>query len=353
MTGKKTEKPSPKRLRDLRKKGQVPHSKEVVTAAVTIGFFALFFGSLSGIVDRLKAMILKPIPFLEGDFLIVSRQLLEVYVSEVESVVAPFLGVVLVIGVGAYFLQNGVVFSPEAAAPSLKKLSPSQNIKRIFSLQNLADVGKSIVKLLMLGLVLVSVLNEGIDALVWTPSCGRSCLSAVTSNLLLKIAIYVGLSYISVAIVDFAFQRWQFTKKNMMSKDEVKQEFKESEGNPLTKGRRKRFHTQLLAKNMIDPSRRATVLVTNPTHIAVAIYYDRQHTPLPIIEAIGTDHLAQRMIDAAVAAGVPVLRNIRLARALLEDGLVDEYIPSHLIEPLAEVLRALGTLAADAGSPLR
>ncbi|WP_429104423.1 EscU/YscU/HrcU family type III secretion system export apparatus switch protein [Bradyrhizobium sp. i1.12.3] len=348
VTSRKTEKPTPTRLRDLRKKGQVPHSKEVVSAAVTLGFFALFFASLPGLVDRLKATILLPVSFLEEDFPIVSRQLLEFYFGEIQSMVAPFLGVVLVIGVGAN-LQNGAIFSPEAVTLSLKRLNPGENVRRIVSLQNLVGLGKAIAKMLILGFVIMLVLREGVHALVWTPSCGISCLSAVTGNLLLGIASYVGASYLVVAIADFAFQRWQFTNKNLMSLDEVKREAKENEGDPLIKGRRRRLHSQLLAKDAIEQSRRATVLITNPTHIAVAIYYDRQRSPLPMIDAIGTDLLAQQMIDAAAAAGVPVMRNIPLARALLKDGLVDEYIPSHLIVPLATVLRALGKLAAETG----
>ncbi|MCK1326440.1 flagellar biosynthesis protein FlhB [Bradyrhizobium sp. GM5.1] len=150
-----------------------------------------------------------------------------------------------------------------------------------------------------------------------------------------------------MAIADFALQRWQFTNKTLMSLDEVKRDARENEGDPLIKGRRRRLHSQLLAKGAIEQSRRATVLITNPTHIAVAIYYDRRRTPLPMIDAVGTDLLAQHMIDAAAAAGVPVMRNIPLARALLEDGLVDEYVPSHLIVPLATVLRALGKLATE------
>ncbi|WP_347338657.1 EscU/YscU/HrcU family type III secretion system export apparatus switch protein [Bradyrhizobium frederickii] len=348
VTGRKTEKPTSTRLRDLRKKGQVPHSKEVVSAAVTLGFFALFFAYLHDLVERLKAAILLPVTFLDGDFLIVSRRLLEFYFGELQGMVAPFLGVVLVIGVGAN-LQNGAVFSPEAVTPSLKKLNPGENVRRIVSLQNLVDLGKAIVKVLILGLVIMLVLRQGVHALVWTPSCGISCLSAVTSNLLLEIANYVGASYLVVAIADFAFQRWQFTRKNLMSLDELKREVKENQGDPEFKNRRRSLHSQLLAKNAIEQSRRATVLITNPTHIAVAIYYDRQRTPLPMIDAIGTDLLAQQMIDAAAAAGVPVMRNIPLARALLKDGLVDEYIPSHLIVPLATVLRALGKVAAENG----
>lgn len=256
MNGGKTEKPTPKRLRDLRRKGQVARSNEVVSAALTIAFFALFFASLSGMIDRLEAIILLPIPLLEGDLLSVTQKLLQSYIAELQHMLAPFIGIVLVIGAGANVLQNGPMFAPKAAAPALTKLSPSENVKRMVSLGNFIELAKSIGKILVLGSVLLLVLRDGMHALVWTPSCGISCLRVVTGNLLLGIAIYAALSFLTVAIADLAFQRRQFTKKNMMSKDEVKREYKESNGDPLVMAKRKQLHMELLAKGMTNRSRR-------------------------------------------------------------------------------------------------
>ncbi|RWO99805.1 EscU/YscU/HrcU family type III secretion system export apparatus switch protein [Mesorhizobium sp.] len=256
MSAEKTEKPTPKRLRDLRRKGQVAQSSEVVSASLTIAFFALFYNSLSGMIDRLEAMILLPVPLLEGDLLSVTQKLMQSYVAELQRMLAPFIGIVLVIGVGANVLQNGPMFTPEAASPVLKKLSPSENVKRIVSLRNFIELGKSIGKILILVSVLLLVLREGMHALVWAPSCGISCLRTVTGNLLLGIAIYAGLSFLTVAIADLAFQRRQFTKKNMMSKDEAKREYKENNGDPLVMARRKQLHMELLAKGMTNRSRR-------------------------------------------------------------------------------------------------
>ncbi|WP_353642805.1 EscU/YscU/HrcU family type III secretion system export apparatus switch protein [Mesorhizobium sp. WSM2239] len=256
MSAEKTRKPTPKRLRDLRRQGQVPQSSEVVSAALTIAFFSLFYASLSGMIDRLEAMILLPVPLLEGDLLSVTQKLLQSYVAELQRMLAPFIGIVLVIGAGANIVQNGPMFTPEAASPALKKLSPSENVKRIVSLRNFVELGKSIGKILILVSVLLLALREGMHALVWTPSCGLSCLRAVTGNLLLVIAIYAGLSFLTVAIADLAFQRRHFTKKNMMSKDETKREYKENNGGPLVIARRKRLHMELLVKGMTSRSRR-------------------------------------------------------------------------------------------------
>ncbi|KWV58263.1 hypothetical protein AS156_36325 [Bradyrhizobium macuxiense] len=350
MPAGKSERPTRQRLRELRKKGQVAQSREVVSAVLTIGFFALFVTSLPRLVDRFEAALLLPIAHLKNEnFVVVALQLFGSYGREIQSLTMPFLGVVLIGGVGGHMLQTGVLFSPSAAAPSLMKLNPSENIGRIFSSQSLFELSRSVVKVLLLGLVLVFVVRAAVSSLVWIPSCGISCLALLTGNLLFYVAVWAGSIHLVVAIADFAFQRWQFEKRNMMSLEEVKREYKENEGDPLIKRRRKQLRSQLMAKNPIALARSATALISNPTHIAVALYYDGQQTPLPVIDAIGTDLLAQQMIAAATAAGVPVMRNVPLARALLEDGLVDEYIPSHLIEPIAEVLRALGDLATETG----
>jgi len=151
--------------------------------------------------------------------------------------------------------------------------------------------------------------------------------------------------FIIIAAVDYAFTKSQFIKQQKMSKDEVKREYKEGEGDPQIKGMRKQLHQELLAESAVDRSRKASVLVTNPTHVAVAVHYEREKTPLPVITAMGTDLLARRMMAAAEAAGVPVMRNVPLARGLLEQGSVDQYIPSELIEAFAEILRALQDMA--------
>jgi type III secretion protein U len=132
-----------------------------------------------------------------------------------------------------------------------------------------------------------------------------------------------------------------------MSKDEVKREYKEMEGNPEIKGKRRQFHQELMNQNTTQRVRKASVLVTNPTEIAVALYYDAEETPLPLVLAKGEGDLARRMIAIAKEEGIPIMQNIPLARGLYADAEVDQYIPSSLIEPVAEVLRWLKTLERD------
>lgn len=344
MSEEKTEQPTAKKLRDLRQKGQVAFSKEVPSAALTIAFFALFLSVMPDFIERAKAMILLA-PRLAGvDFAEAADQLFGTYVNEMIGLLAPFFLVVFVVSIGACTAQFGLLFSTESVQPSLEKLNPATYFKNTFSIKNLIEFIKSVVKVVVLSVVVFVVVRDGIQAMVTAVTCGVPCLEAVTGELLLDMALWTSGAFIVVAAADFGFQRMQFTKQNMMSKDEVKREYKESEGDPMIKGMRKQLHQQLMAEGKVEKARGATVLVTNPTHVAVAIDYEEGRTPLPVVTAVGTDKVAQRMMQAAEQAGVPIMRNVSLARALLEDGVVDHYVPSELIEPMAEVLRAIRDL---------
>ena len=344
MSDDKTEQPTPKKLRDLRQKGQVAFSKEVPSAALTLAFFALFLMLLPALIERSEALILLAPQQIHRDFAEAADRLFATYTNEMIHLLAPFFAVVFAVGIGACLLQFGVLFSLEAAQPSLNKLNPATYFKNTFSVKNLVEFLKSVVKIVVLAVVVFLVVRDGIEAMVTAVTCGVGCLRAVAGGLLLPLALWTTGPFIIVAAADLAFQKAQFTKQNMMSKDEVKRESKESEGDPMIKGMRKQLHQQLLAEGNVSKARGATVLVTNPTHVAVAIIYEEGRTRLPVVTAIGTDRIAERMMRAAEEAGVPVMRNVPLARSLLADGIIDHFIPSELIEPMAEVLRAIRDL---------
>jgi type III secretion protein U len=351
VSGDKTERPTPKRIKDARKKGQVASSKEVVSAVLMLGFFGLLIAMMPAMIDRFRAMVLMPVPLMAKDFSAAADELLQGYASAMAAILAPFLLLAVVGTIAACVLQFGLLLSGEAIKPSLKKFNPAEYIKKTFGLQNVVELAKSLIKITVFSIVILFVLRDGMQAIVRSPACGLGCMRELTGTLLTTMLLWIAGPLIVVAAADLGYQRWSFTNKNKMSKDEVKREYKETEGDPMIKGARKQLHQQLLMEGNVDRSRKATVLVTNPTHIAVAVYYKEEETPLPIITATGTDLVATRMMEAATAAGVPVMQNVPLAHALLEDGIVDEYIPSELIEPFAEVLRALRDLVDASSSP--
>lgn len=350
MSQEKTEEPTQKKLRDARKEGQVANSKEVTSAALMLTFFAIFMVTLPDTITRLQALIRLPARFLQEDVAEATDQLLAAMLAEGAAILAPYLAVAVLVSIAAGMGQFGLLLGLKAVMPSLKKLNPAEYFKKTFGMQNLMEFGKSVLKIILLSLLLFFVIRDGLHAMVLAPTCGIACLRAVTAELLTTIVYWCVGPFIIIAAADYAFTKSQFIKQQKMSKDEVKREYKESEGDPMIKGMRRQLHQEMLAEGAVDRSRKASVVVTNPTHVAVAVYYEREKTPLPVITAMGTDILAKRMMAAAEAAGVPVMRNVALARGLLEQGDVDQYIPSDLIEPFAEVLRALQDLAQQGGA---
>jgi type III secretion protein U len=347
VSGDKSEKPTQKKLRDARKKGQVPFSKEVVSTVLILSFFAVLIARMPAMFDQMRVLVLLPEPLLDADFGQASDQLIHALTRMGAQMLMPFLLVSVIATIAACVLQFGFVLSLESVKPSLKKLSPGEYVKKVFSLQSVIEFVKSNVKIIVLTLLIYLVIRGALRALVLAPTCGLGCMQQVLGDVLVNLLVWTAGPFIVVAAADFGFQRWNFTKKNMMSKDEVKREYKEAEGNPEIKGMRRQLHQQMLAEGSINRARSATVLVTNPTHVAIAVFYDKEKTPLPVITAMGTDAIARRMVAAATEAGVPVMQNVPLARALLETGALDQYIPSDLIEPFAEILRALQALAAE------
>jgi type III secretion protein U len=344
VSGDKTERPTAKRLRDARKKGEVASSKEVVSSALILAFLGMFAATMPSLIDRFSSMVLMPVPLLNDDFSTAASKLFQGYLTAAALMLAPFLAITIVVPIAGYVLQFGMLFSPEGIKPSAKKMNPASYVKKTFGMQNLIDFLKSIIKIAILSMIIWFVLRDGMQAIIQAPVCGLDCLSQVLGVLLMQLTTWVAGPLIIIAAADFGYQKWSFTNKHKMSKDEVKREFKESEGDPMIKGQRKQLHQQMIMEGQVDRSRKATVLVTNPTHVAIAVYYRQDETPLPIITAMGTDLVARRMIEAATQAGVPVMQNVPLAHALLENASLDEYIPSELIEPFAEVLRALRDL---------
>ncbi|WP_139057555.1 EscU/YscU/HrcU family type III secretion system export apparatus switch protein, partial [Candidatus Ichthyocystis hellenicum] len=162
---------------------------------------------------------------------------------------------------------------------------------------------------------------------------------AIFGELVKKFTIIIALVYFVISIFDLIFQKMNLQKQLMMSMDEIKREFKEMEGDPRIKSKRKQLHRELMSNKSIKRSKQSNVVVTNPSHLAVALYYKEEETPLPMVIAKGKDDLAYAMVDAAREVGVPIIQNIPLARALMERVPVDEYIAGDLIEPVAEVIR--------------
>ena len=211
-------------------------------------------------------------------------------------------------------------------------------------MKNLFELVKNLIKVTVLGGVVYMVLRDYLPMLFSMPESGIGAMWKVTGTAVNDLVLIAAGAFCIIAALDYLYQRYKYNQNHMMSKDEVKREYKESEGDPHIKSKRKQLHKEMLAQNSLDNVRKAKVLVTNPTHYAVALDYEKDRTPLPVVLAKGEGYLAQRMMEVAKQEGIPIMRNVPLARALYRDGTENAYIPQDLIGPVAEVLRWVQSL---------
>lgn len=349
MSDEKSEEPTGKKLRDARKKGQTAQSKDITSTASLAAMFVYFFVAWHSIQQQLVDLIGSPALFYNQPFGSAVSGVLGLCGQVLVAVCLPVVIIPVVVGVAANFLQVGPLLAFEQVKPDPSKLNPIEKLKQMFSMKNLVELGKSLLKVTVLTWVIWHVLSNSMEAFVRAPLLGMEGVMSVFKTVMVAMAQWVIAGYFVLAAVDWWFQRRQFRKQLMMSKDEVKREYKESEGDPHVKGQRKQLHKEMVMGDAPAKAKKATVLVTNPTHKAIALYYEPGETKLPVILAKGEGFVAQRMIEAAEEAGVPIMRNIPLARALFAEGKTDDYIPAEFIEPVAEVLRWVAQLKLERG----
>lgn len=338
-SGEKTEEPTDKKIRDARKKGQVAKSQDVSSTGLLIIMFTYIAITKGFYVEHIGNLILMPTYFYSVPFEEALPQVLTGCIIELIILVVPMLVLIAASGVFINFLQIGPLLSFEPLKPDFNKLNPVKGAKKIFSKKSLIEILKSIIKIAFLGYLIYRVIKGVIDSLLKVPFAEVGAVLSILNPIMKTFAINVCVAYAIIAVLDFFFQKSQHTKELRMTKDEVKREYKEMEGDPLIKGERKQLHQELAMSDTVQSTKSASALVTNPEHFAVAIFYNEDVVKLPVITAKGKDHIAQMMIKVAREAGIPILRNVNLARALYAQ--VDEYnyVPSDLIDPVAAVLK--------------
>lgn len=350
--GDKTEKPTSKRLADARKKGDVAKSRDVTaTATLFVWLIVLLFGAgfagtrLVALFDQGFVLIGTHQPFVHAaKSLGWSTFMALLFISSVALIPAALTGVL------SEFLQTGGVFSLEKVRPDLAKMNPVDGFKKMFSMDNVVELAKTIAKAALIVFVVWLVVRGSLaDILEKTGpllmpaagSDGRGAAAAVlgyTGGLVRSALLWTFAVFLLVAILDFAWQRHSYVKKMMMSLRDVRQEHKENEGDPLIKQNRRQMHEEWANQNAVGAARGASVLVVNPTHIAVALDYDPDDCPVPVMTAKGEGPLAQAMRAAAEEAGVPIVRHVPVARGLYEKAGVDEVIPRDMFDAIAQII---------------
>jgi type III secretion protein U len=347
----KTEQPTSKKLRDARKKGDVWHSKDLSATATIMLALVLFALAGMHLVERLGALLTRAAGanFKTLDDAAMLLQWTRGLLTEA----AWICGVIALLMAAAAALigsiQVGAVFSLQPVMPQLSRLNPVEGLKRLFSLRNLVELIKLVLISIVLAAVMFWIARATLPALVraqWMPVGGLLPLAATIINLM---AWTVTIAFIAVTVFDIWFQRMDYLKRNKMTKDEVRRESREMEGNPEVRGMRRRMHQEVGMGNMLENVRKANVVVVNPTHIAVALYYEAGVTDLPLVVAKGEGFIAQAIRDIAEEEGIPIMRNVKLARGLNEAVQLNAYIPDEFLEPVAEVLRWVRDFHGRAG----
>lgn len=335
-SGEKTEEPTHKRLQEARRKGQVAQSRELTAGAVFIVIFSVIsFGAASWFSHLLIYMRTAFAQANRGPGAAVG---LVQGLSALQDAILKPLVAAMVAAIAIGFLQTGGVFSWEALKIDPQRLMP--NFKKFVSANAAVEMLKGFVKVVVAGAIAWSAVEPLLGSMIQLAAAPPRSLLIVLGYAVQRLGMRMAIVVAVIGFADFLWQRHHTRKELMMTRDEVKREYKESEGDPHHKAERNRLHRELLEQRMLTAVRKADFVVVNPDHIAVAVRYDREGDEAPQVIAKGERLLAQKIKEIAREAGVPIFRDVSLARALrdVEEG--DE-IPEALYEAVAEILRVV------------
>lgn len=341
--GEKTEEPTAKKLEDARKKGQVMRSTEVVTAATLLVFFLMLKVFVGFIGNRFIGSFHKTLGSI-GDYTsepfnvnmartIIRSSLWDIVVAAFPIMIAGF-----VVTIVSILFQVKWKVTTEPLKPKFDKFNPISGMKRLFSKDKIMELLKSTAKVIILADVVYSYLKDQWPMIFKMYSYTLPQAIAVIGDTVISVGIRISVFFAVIAVFDLFYQKWKFHQDMMMSKQEVKDEYKNSEGDPKVKSQQRQRMQQASQRRMMQDLPNADVVITNPTHLAVAIRYDKEAHEAPVVVAKGADYLAQKIKDVARANAVEIVENKPLARMLYHNVEIGAEIPPELYQMVAEVL---------------
>jgi flagellar biosynthetic protein FlhB len=348
--GDRTEQATPKRREESRRKGQVAVSTEVSPVLVLLTALTLAHYGAPVALDRCRLVLGRLLAAAGpaaahddavGPFLVNAGM-------EMGRLLLPFWLATAVVGFTAMVAQVGWSLNPELGLPDLGRLSPANGLKRIFSTQGAMNLAKAVVKILVVLLVAYRDGRAAAHAAVATPDMPLVALLGFTGATLGRLLLHMALALGALGALDVLWQRWRHEQSLKMSRHEVKEETKEAEGDPQIKMRFKRAHREVAKRRMLAEVKRADVVLTNPTHYAVALRYRAEEMVAPRVVAKGAGELAAKIKDEARRAGVPIVERRALARALFRSVALGAEIPPALYRAVAEILAYIYSLRAPA-----
>ena len=337
----KTEQATPKRKQEARKKGQVAQSKEIssVMILMTATAFFYFAGSwmfwnlsefITGVYQNINILRFTDVSEASAFSVDILYKLL--------SVLLPLLIPIAIAGFVANIFQVGFQFNTEAIAPKLSKFNPISGMKRLISLKSLVELGKSIIKILFIGCIVYIIVKNDMKAFPALIHQEVGQILVFIARASLKICFFVCLAMLVLAVLDFLYQRWQHEKDLRMTKQEVKDEQRQTYGDPKVKARIRGVQMEMARRRMMEAVPDADVVITNPTHLAIALKFDAQEMIAPRVLAKGAGFVAQRIRDIAEENQIPIVEEKPLAQGLFKMVEIGDYIPAELYRAVAEVL---------------
>lgn len=338
----RTEKATSKKREDARKEGQVAKSTELNTAILLM----LFFGTLgilgtyymSGIKGHIIEVFEK-IPYILGQS--THQQLLKTVGEGLGKIIilnGPLWGILFIGALLVSLIQVGYKPTFKPMAPKMSKMNPLKGLKKIISKDMLMELVKSMGKVIFLGVICLSVIKEAVPLFLKFPRLTTMQIMANIGSTISKVGLSVGGAFLFLAVIDYAYQRYKFEESIKMTKQEIKDEYKQSEGDPQIKGKIRQKMREMSMKRMMQAIPEADVIITNPTHFAIAIAYNEKKNRAPMVVAKGVDYMALKIKEKAKVHRIEIVENKPLARALYYTVDIDQEIPPELYNAVAEVL---------------
>jgi flagellar biosynthetic protein FlhB len=336
----KTEDPTAKRLSEARNEGNLPISRDFSTWILLLGIVitavALLPTTISQMMGPLTAVVEKSgeIRLGEGSFFNAMEQIFGAFSIPLLSITI----LLMIMGVLGWVLQTGLIFNMGLFKLKWERLNPVEGVKRLFSMQSLVELIKSVAKIVVVGAIAYMILEPIFIRSEGLTGMNNGQLVTTTYELCLHLLFAVFLTFTAIAAADFFYQRFTYFKNLRMTKSEVKEEFRQTEGDPHVKSRLRQIRTEKARKRMMAAVPKADVVITNPTHFAIALKYESGLMQAPVVIAKGQDFVAQKIREVAEAHKVPLVSNPPLARALYASVEIDEEIPPQHYRAVAEII---------------
>jgi flagellar biosynthesis protein FlhB len=336
----KTEKATPKKRKEARKKGEIAKSRELPSVAVLLASLITLSIFASYMYTNIKTIMGKSFSLPIGsevhvqDYVVFGQDMITLFVLTL----APLFAAIVIAAVLSNIMQVGFLLSADSIKPKLSKLNPLKGFERLFSKQSIMELFKSLLKLAIVGGVGYLTIKGEIKNLLFLGDMELHSIITYTFATIFKLFITCTIAMIFLVAIDYAFQKWDFEKRLRMSKNEIKDEFKKTEGDPLIKSRIRSIQMQMARKRMMHDVPNADVVITNPTHLAVALKYDGLTMNAPKLLAKGSGEIAKRIKLLAEKHDIPIIENKELARSLYSLVEVAQEVPGVLYQSIAEVL---------------